>query len=371
MSIFLIDAGREWRESQRQVLYVARELRKKGLPAHIVAEPGGDLLRKASEEGLATIALRMHGRLGFTVKRSLARHMRARACKLAHVHETFGAGLGLAAAAAAEVPIRILSRPADSSPLEGKLPFASIDAVVAGSDGVRSILARGGIAQDRIEVVPPGLDFSRFTTEPRGDFVRGELGFGPDDFLVGAVLPLEDERGLRSLLDAAGLARAQSSKVKVVVLGEGSLRLESGAPDAPEPAPPAEGIHYFLGVWKNAPKILASLDMFVVFSHLDGLQGFLIEAMAARPPRRRGGRRDVAGPHHPPRVRPPRPGPQRQVPGRRRRQDPLRQEPGRAAGGRRPGGRARKVFGRGHGPADHRRLRVPRPPQRDQARLSL
>ena len=223
----------------------------------------------------------MHGRLGFFVKRSLARHMRARACKLAHFHETFGAGLGLAAAAAAEVPIRILSRPADSSPLEGKLPLASIDAVIAGSEGVRSILSRGGIAQDRIEVVPPGLDFSRFTTEPRGDFVRRELGFGPDDFLVGAVLPLEDERGLRSLLDAAGLARAQSPKVKVVVLGEGSLRLDTGAPDAPEPAPPAEGIHYFLGAWKNAPKILASLDMFVVFSHLDGLQGFLIEAMAA------------------------------------------------------------------------------------------
>jgi len=281
VSIILVDAGREWRESQRQVLYIARELRKKGLPAHIVAEPGSDLLRKASEEGLATIALRMHGRLAFIVKRSLARHMRARACKLAHFHETFGAGLGLAAAAAADVPIRVLSRPADSSPLEGKLPFASIDAVIAGTDGVRSILSRGGIAQDRIEIVPPGLDFSRFTTEPRGDFVRRDLGFGPDDFLIGAILPLEDERGLRALLDAAGLARAQSPKVKVVVLGEGSLRLDTGAPDAPEPAPPAEGIHYFLGAWKNAPKILASLDMFVVFSHLDGLQGFLIEAMAS------------------------------------------------------------------------------------------
>ena len=80
--------------------------------------------------------------------------------------------------------------------------------------------------------------------------------------------------------------------MKVVVLGEGSLRLDAGAPDAPEPAPPAEGIHYFLGAWKNAPKILASLDMFVVFSHLDGLRGFLIEAMAAAcpSPRRTSGR---------------------------------------------------------------------------------
>ena len=278
MSLFLVDAGREWRESQRQVLCVARELRKKNYPYHLVIEPGGELFRRASEEGLSTIGLPMHGRLAWLVRKGLVRHMRARGCKLAHFHETFGATLGLAAAATAQVPLRILSRPADSSPLEGRLPLPTIDAVIAGTDAIRSILIRGGVPEDRVEVIPPGTDFSRFTTLPPDDFVRKELGFGPEDFLVGAVLPLEDERGHEALLDAAAIVRGQAPKVKIIVLGEGSVRLEAPEGGA---APDMDNVRYFLGFMKEEARILPSLNMFVVFSHLDGLGGFLIEAMAS------------------------------------------------------------------------------------------
>jgi glycosyltransferase involved in cell wall biosynthesis len=279
VSLFLVDAGREWRDSQRQVLVVARELRKMSVPAYIVTEPGSDLLRKASEEGLATLPLRLRGRMGWLVRKSLTRAMKAHGCRLAHFHDTLSATLGLPAAAAAAVPVRVLSRPADSSPLEGGLPFASIDAVVAGSDGVRSILIRGGIPEDRIEIVPPGVDFSRFTGGPAGDsLLRKAFRLEGEEFLVGAVAPLEDEKGHEALLDAAALVAGQAPKVRFVVLGEGSLRLEAPGPEA---ARPMDNVLYYLGFRKDAPRILASLDMFTVFSHLDGLAGFLIEAMAA------------------------------------------------------------------------------------------
>jgi glycosyltransferase involved in cell wall biosynthesis len=278
VSLFLLDAGREWRESQSQVLTVARELRKKGYACQIVGEPGGDLLRKASDEGLSTLPLRMRGGMGWLVRRRLARAMKARGCKLAHFHDTLSATLGLAAAAAAAVPVRVLSRPSDSSPLEGRLPFSAIDAVIAGSDGVKSILVRGGIPEDRIEVVPPGVDFSRFTSEPAGDHLRRELGIGPDEFLVGAIVPLEDERGHEALLEAAALVAGQAPKVRFIVLGEGSLRLEAPGPEA---ARPMESVRYYLGFRKDTPRVLASLNMFTVFSHLDGLGGFLVEAMAS------------------------------------------------------------------------------------------
>ncbi len=277
MSVFLIDAGREWRDSQGQILYVARELRKKGIAGHLVVEPGSEIFRRASAEGLPTLLLRMHGRLAWLVRRSLAGEMRARGCKLVHVHETFGAALGLAAAAAAQVPVRILSRPADSSPLEGRLPFPSIDAVIAGTEAVKSILIRGGIAETAVEVIPPGVDFTRFTSLPADDFVRRELGFGPEDFLVGAVLPLEDERGQQAFLEAAAIVSGQAPKVKIVVLGEGTLRLEAGEE---RDTPAMDALRYFLGHRGEAPRILSSLNMFVVFSHLDGLGSYLVEAMA-------------------------------------------------------------------------------------------
>lgn len=278
MSIFLVDAGREWRDSQRQLLVVARELGKKGYAALVVGEPGSDLLARAVAEGLPTLELRMRGRMGWLARRSLVRAMKSHACRVAHFHDTLGAGLGLAAAAAAAVPVRVLSRPADSSPLEGRLPFAELDAVVAGSEGVRSILARGGVAQDKIEVVPPGVDYSRFTGPPADDAVRLSLGFGPDEFLVGAVVPLEDERGHEALLDAAALVAGQAPKVRFIVLGEGSLRLE--APEA-QAARSTANVLYHLGFRGDAPRVLAALNMFTVYSHLDGLAVHLVEAMAA------------------------------------------------------------------------------------------
>jgi glycosyltransferase involved in cell wall biosynthesis len=278
LSLFLIDAGREWREGQRQVLAVGRELRKKGYAGHLVVEPGGDLYRKAIDEGLPVIALRMRGRMKWVARMGLVRAMRVHGCRLAHFHETLGASVGLPAAASAQVPVRILSRPADSSPLEGRLPLGAVDAVIAGSEGIRSILLRGGVAEANVEFVPPGLDFSAFTSHGPDDFVRRELGLAADDFLAGVVVPLEDERGHQTLLDAAALVGQAAPKVRIIVVGEGSLRLESG--DSPV-SRPMDNLRYFLGFRKDSPRVLASLNMFAVFSHLDGLGGFLIEAMAS------------------------------------------------------------------------------------------
>jgi glycosyltransferase involved in cell wall biosynthesis len=278
VSFFLVDAAREWRDSHRQVLLIAHELGHKGYDAHIVGEPGSDLVQTAAADGLSVLPLKMSGRVAWWARRGLARHMKAHGCKLIHFHDTLGAGLGLAAAVAAEVPLRVLTCPTDSSPLEGRLSFAAIDAVIAGSEGVRSILVRGGVPEERITVVPLGTDFSRFTSATADDAFRRALGSGPDDFLVGVVVPLEDERGHEALLDAAALVAGQAPRVRFVVLGEGSLRLEA---PGPETARPMDNVRYHLGFRADTPRVLASLNMFTVFSHLDGLGGQIVEAMAA------------------------------------------------------------------------------------------
>ena len=278
MSFFLVDAGFEWRESQRQVLTVARELRAGRHDVRLLLEPRGELLRRAVEEGLPAEPLGMRGRWGWLVRHKLTRVMRSRGCRVAHFHDAVSAALGLPAAAAAQVPVRVLSCPADAGPAGARLPAQGVDAFIAGSDAVRAELVRGGAPEAAVEVVPPGTDFSRFTGQPRGDLVRKELGLGPDDFLVGAVLPLEDERGFGALLEAAAIVRGQAPKVRVVVLGEGSLRIGDGEAG---PGPAAGAALYYLGFRADAPRVLASLDMFVVFSHLDGLGGFLVEAMVS------------------------------------------------------------------------------------------
>ena len=57
MSLFHIDAGREWRGGQRQALFLARELRKKGYPFQLVVQPESPLHAKAAEDGLPVLPI--------------------------------------------------------------------------------------------------------------------------------------------------------------------------------------------------------------------------------------------------------------------------------------------------------------------------
>ena len=277
MSLFQIDAGREWKDEERRVLFLARELRRKGYASHLIVEPDSPLCEKAAAEGLPVTPLRMRGGLKWLTWKRLARMMRKHGCRLAHFHDPVGAGVGIPASASAGVAVRVLSWTVDSAPAPGRAPVRDIDAVIAPSDGLKKVLVRGGIPEKLIEVVPLGIDFSAVTAGEPGDFVRRELGLEADDFVAGIIMPLEDERGHQTLLDAAAIVGERAPKVKIVVLGEGSLRLEF---DEPGSAPSPDNVRYLLGQRMDFPEVLRSLDMFAVFSHLEGLSGPLLQAMA-------------------------------------------------------------------------------------------
>lgn len=276
MSLFQIDAGREWRDEERRVLFLARELRRKGYASHLVVEPGSPLHEKAAAEGLPVTPMRMRG-LKWLARKRLSSLMRRNGCRLAHFHDPVGADIGRAAASSAAVAVRVLSWTVDSAPSPGRAPVRDIDAVIAPSDGLKKVLVRGGIPEKLVEVVPLGTDFSAVTAGERGDLVRRELGLDDEDFVAGVIMPLEDERGHRALLEAAAVVLERAPKVKIVVLGEGSLRLDF---DEAEPVPPSDNVRYFMGRRKDFPDVLKSLDMFAVFSHLEGLSGPLLQAMA-------------------------------------------------------------------------------------------
>ncbi|MCK7541216.1 MAG: hypothetical protein MZV63_65180 [Marinilabiliales bacterium] len=174
--------------------------------------------------------------------------MRARACKLAHVHETFGAGLGLRGGGRGRGP--------DPHPLPaGRLVAARRQAAARVDRRVRRRLGRRPVhpgprrrrpGQDRGRAAGPRLlplhdGAARRLRPPRARLRPGRLPGRRGPAARGrARAPVAPRRGRPG--------RAQSPKVKVVVLGAGLAPPRRGAPDAPEPAPPAEGIHYFLGV---------------------------------------------------------------------------------------------------------------------------
>lgn len=285
MSLFHIDAGKEWRGGQRQSLFLVKELRKKGYLSYFIVQPSSPLHRKAAEAGLPVIPLRMRSEADLFAAFRLSRAMKKRSCRLVHFHDAHGLAVGATAARWAHVPLRIVSRRVDF-PLQ-KNSFSrnkytkNVDAIIAISEGVKKVLLDSGVPWSLVHVIPSGIDFSPFREVSSRDFLRREFSFASDDFLAGIVAALEDHKGHTDLIQAARILKEQAPKIKIIVVGTGSLRLtlNKQARDLG-----VEDIVYFLGFREDVPRILASLDLFVLSSHLEGMGTSLLDAMASRLP---------------------------------------------------------------------------------------
>lgn len=285
MSLFHIDAGREWRGGQRQSLFLVKELKKRGFPVQFVVQPESPLYQKACDAELPVLPLRIKSEFDLGAIFRLSRAMKRRKCRLAHFHDAHGVAIGAAAARRADVPLRFISRrvdfPLKKSFFSRRKYTKDVDAIIAISEGVRRVLIRSGVPSSLIHVIPSGIDFSPFEEVASRDFLRREFSFALDDYLVGIVAALEDHKGHTYLIQASKILREQAPKIKIIVVGTGSLRMEL---DRQAHEMGVDDIVFFLGFREDVPRILASLDLFVLSSHLEGLGSSLLDAMACHLP---------------------------------------------------------------------------------------
>lgn len=285
MNLVHVDAGREWRGGQRQALFLVRELKNKGFQVFFVVQPRSPLEQKAREAGVAVIPLAMKGEADLLASIRLSLLMKRKRCQLAHFHDAHSLSIGLRAASWARVPLIVAHRrvdfPIGRHFLSRRKYGQKIEAIIAISEGIKKVLVEGGVPAEKIAVIPSGIDFSVFDEIKDRNFLQREFGFADDDFLVGIVAALEDHKGHAYLFQATKIIREHSPKIKLIVVGTGSLRLEL---ESQVHQLGIEDIVFFLGFREDVPRILASLDLFVLSSHLEGLGSSLLDAMASRLP---------------------------------------------------------------------------------------
>ncbi len=285
MSLFHIDAGKEWRGGQRQSLFLVQELKRKGFPVYFVVQPGSPLHKKASEAELPLLPIKIRNEFDVLSILRLSFAMRRRKCRLAHFHDAHSVAVGSVASSMAKVPLRVISRrvdfPLKKNYFSRKKYLSQIDAVVAISEGVKKVLVESGLPPERIEVISSGIDFTPYKEALSSDYLRREFSFAEDDFLVGMVAHLADHKGHKYLIRAAKILREHTSKIKIIIVGEGPLRIELTR-EAKDSG--VEDFVFFLGFREDVPRILSSLDLFVLSSYLEGLGTSIMDAMACHLP---------------------------------------------------------------------------------------
>ena len=262
-----------------------------------------ELDARAADLGLDYVEVRERHSFDPAIWRQLTSLIRARHIDIVHAHEYKTDGLawmmahrlGVAAVATAHGWTGQSRRerwcyyPAD------KAVLARFPRVIAVSSEIKDDLVRHGANANRVDVLLNASDASVFQrVEARRAELRRAMGYAEQDVVIGAVGRLEVQKRFDLLLEALATLRDSHPRLRLVVVGDGSLRsdLEAqagrlGLADRCE----------WLGHRLDVADLHHAFDLFVQSSEYEGTSNAVLEAMAMTTPivaTDVGGTREVA-----------------------------------------------------------------------------
>lgn len=186
--------------------------------------------------------------------------------------------------------------------LVDRMASAFTDVVVAVSEPLADYLRRTVVAHpDRVRVVTNGVDTDALRPRRARD-LRHQLDLDPDHFVLGSVGRLERIKGYDVMVESFGrlVRRPLPRPAVLLIAGDGGDR--QGLERRARELGLTDRIR-FLGWRQDVPRLLATLDLFVLTSRSEGTSVSLLEAMSAGicpVVTRVGGNADVLGPelHH-------------------------------------------------------------------------
>jgi sugar transferase (PEP-CTERM/EpsH1 system associated) len=153
--------------------------------------------------------------------------------------------------------------------------------VVVSQQLAKEVERAEGVKPSRLETITNGIRLEEFGCQMERHVLREELGLPSSARLIGSVGRLVKDKNFPLLLRAFSSIARQYDDVALVLVGGGHLL--SDLQDEARRLNVNRRVH-FLGTRGDIPKILGSLDVFVLSSTNEGLSVSLLEAMAAACP---------------------------------------------------------------------------------------
>ncbi len=302
LAIFHIDDERTIKGGERQLLYLAFELRAMGHWNCIVCRNNSQLDIAARKAGFD----RLHLPFIFEWDPFSALMLRTQAASAAtgaglpfkparvilHAHTAHAAGIAALAAAGTGFR-RIVHRREDfplSNALSIKTKYASASAVIAVSKSVEEILRDSGVPRAKVLMVPDSVPEKGFPWDDEGlDSYRKkaraalftELDIPEDSYCAGSITAFEQQKDPVNFMRAMPLVLSEVPWTHFVLSGEGPL-LEEMKHLAME-LKITHRLH-IIGTHTEPLALLAAFDIFVISSWGEGMGSSLLEAMAAGTP---------------------------------------------------------------------------------------
>jgi glycosyltransferase involved in cell wall biosynthesis len=153
-----------------------------------------------------------------------------------------------------------------------------INKIFSVSEELNKRIVSAGISKNKIEVLQNAVEMGDpISNGNRRIDGRKLLNIGNDEFVIGYVGRLSEEKGVRYLIEAISLLQEDGVKTSIIIIGEGPER------DELEQIVKQRSIQnsvFFLGFLSDPEKWIPCFDVFVLPSFTEGTPMALLEAMS-------------------------------------------------------------------------------------------
>jgi len=278
LRVLHIDTERGWRGGERQTLWLARELQRRGHVSVVAARDGEQLQRRAMDAALETVACDPVSEVDPRAVWRLRREIGRRRIQVVHAHTGHAVGLAALATLGLHVPF-VAARRVDfrlRPNVATRWKYGRAAAVIAVSRAVGNVLADCGIPPGKIAIVPDGVDLSRAVV-PASAETLASCGVNARAPLVVQVAQLVGHKDPINFVRAIAHARSSVSDVQAMMLGDGPLRSDV---EREIRALSLEGTVHLAGFRPDADAILAAAHVACLSSREEGMGSVLLDALA-------------------------------------------------------------------------------------------
>ena len=264
-TIFHAEASSGWGGQELRILAELEGLARRGYRTGLICEPNAPIGDRARVLGRPVHAVRFRWSADPVAIRRVAEVLRRERVDVLVTHSSLDAWAGGVAARLCRVPVvrmRHLDIPLQRNPLSRAVYRLLADTiVVTGASGAARLVAESGVSPTRVQVVPTGVDLTRFDPgSADGRRIRGELGIPSGAPVVGTIGVLRALKGPEVFLRGCRVILDRIPAARFLMAGDGPLRRE--VRDLQEKLGLAEAMH-LLGHREDVPDVMAALDVFV------------------------------------------------------------------------------------------------------------
>ncbi len=295
LTVFHLDDGKELRGGQRQLLYLAKELRELGHDNTVVCRHGSPLHAAASRKNFKVLTLPYYFEWdpvsALLLRRFLKKLPAGGRPPVLHAHTSHAAAMAWLASAGLDC-VRVAHRRVDFIPgsFTARFKYNKAHSVIAISEAVKEILLKAEVPEEKVAVVNSTIDlddtpwgpaeFEAYRSAARAE-LAAELSIPADAFWAGSLIALVPHKDPENMVRAAAIVLKEAPQAYFLLAGEGPLEEKTSHLAR---MLKLQDRFRLIGYRQDPYKVLAALDMFVLSSAEEGMGSVLVEAMNASLP---------------------------------------------------------------------------------------